>query len=237
MSRRTVRNGLILGVFFGVGFLLQTYGLKFTIVAKSAFITGITVPITPIVYFLILRKPIGKYSLIGVLVATIGLWKFTNPDFNNINIGDALTLMSTIFWALYITYMDVFTRGSENKDESAQLVVLQFLAATPIAVLFFFILDYSDFFFVWNTKLLISLLYNSIMASFFVTFIHTSIQRYTTPVKAALIFSLEPIVASTVAIIVFGEWLSPSETIGGAILLSAVLISEIGGYWEKRKLA
>lgn len=234
IEKKTIRNGLILGVMFGTGFLLQTYGLGLTTVSKSAFITGITVPITPIAYFLILRKPIGRASLIGVLVACIGLYIFTNPDFDNLNLGDVLTLLSTILWALYITYMDVFTRGSKIKAETAQLVVFQFIGATPLAIIFFFLIDFQNFYFEWNNSLLLSLAFNSIMASFLVTFIHTSIQRYTTPVKAALIFSLEPIVASGVATLVFHEVLNGREMIGAGILLSAVLISELGGYLEKR---
>lgn len=234
INRRTLKNGLALGALFGGGFLLQTYGLGLTSVSKSAFITGITVPITPLAYFLILRKPIGRAAMIGVIVATIGLWVFTNPDFDNLNIGDVLTLFSTIFWALYITLIDKFTKNSTDSSESAQLVFLQFVAATPLAVIAFFVFDYSTFFVVFNTKLLISLAFNGIMASFFVTLIHTSIQRYTTPVKAALIFSLEPIVASAVAFFVFSEVLAERELVGAFILLSAVLISEVGSFFENR---
>lgn len=235
MKRDVVFQGLTLGVLFGGGFLLQTYGLGLTSVSKSAFITGITVPITPIAFYLILRKPIGIYSIYGVFIATIGLWIFTNPDFDNINIGDVLTLVSTMFWALYITYIDVFTSKRTDRRETAQLVVLQFLGATPLAIIFFFLLDFENFYFTLSNQLIISLLFNGVMASFLVTLIHTSIQRYTTPVKAALIFSLEPIVASTIAVILFHEHFGLQELIGASLLLSAVLISEIGGYYKHRK--
>lgn len=237
ISKTTVKHGLILGLLFGGGFLLQTYGLGMTSVSKSAFITGITVPITPIAYFFLLRKKVGKYSILGVGVATIGLWIFTNPDFDNLNLGDVLTLLSTVFWALYITYMDVFTKNCKEKAETSQLVVLQFIAATPLAVIFFFLLDFNNFYFVFDYRLLISLAFNGILASFMVTFIHTSIQRFTTPVKAALIFSLEPIVASGVAYLIFEEVLSSRELFGAAILFSAVLISEVGGYFESRRVS
>ena len=61
-----IKQGLVLGVLFGVGFLLQTYGLKYTSVSKSAFITGMTVPITPFVFFLLRGKKIAVWSIIGV---------------------------------------------------------------------------------------------------------------------------------------------------------------------------
>lgn len=234
INKKTLVNGLILGLFFGGGFLLQTIGLKYTTVSKSAFITGITVPLTPIVYFIVCRKRISKYSLWGVFVAVIGLWIFTNPDFDNINIGDVLTLFSTMFWAFYITYMDVFTKKTENRSITAQLVFLQFVASSVIAIVYFVTFENASWAVQFDNMLLISLAFNAVLASFFVTFIHTSIQRYTTPVKAALIFSLEPIVASSVAVIFLSETMTNIEIFGAFLLFSAVIISELGTFLEKQ---
>jgi len=44
ISKEFFKKGFILGLLFGGGFLFQTYGLEYTSVSKSAFITGITVP-------------------------------------------------------------------------------------------------------------------------------------------------------------------------------------------------
>ncbi len=87
INRETLIQGIILGLLFGGGFVLQTYGLKFTSVSKTAFITGMTVPITPFVFKLIQKTKIQLWSKIGVVVATIGLYVFTKPDFDNINLG------------------------------------------------------------------------------------------------------------------------------------------------------
>lgn len=235
INKSTLQNGLILGILFGGGFLLQTFGLKFTTVSKSAFITGVTVPITPIVFYLVCKRSISKYSIIGVLIATFGLWVFTNPDLDNINIGDLLTLISTLFWAFYITFMDVFTKNVKERIITAQLVFLQFVASSIIALLFYFVLGENLLCVNFDKMLFISLSFNAILASFLVTFIHTSIQKYTTPVKAALIFSLEPIIASTVAVLFLRETMSIREFTGAAILFCAVLISEIGSFFEQRE--
>ena len=233
VNKKTFIQGCLLGLMFGAGFVFQTYGLKYTTVSKSAFITGMAVPLVPFVFWFVERKKIKLWSKVGVFVATVGLWLFTNPQLDNINLGDILTLISTIFWALYITYMDVFTRNRTEFSETAQLVMLQFIAATPLSLLTFLAIDFSDFQVVFTKSLIISLAFNSIMASFFVTFIHTSIQKYTTPVKAALIFSLEPVVAGLIAYIVLSEVFTIREYIGGAVLLSGVLISELFPYWFK----
>lgn len=230
ISANTLKHGLILGLLFGSGFILQTYGLKMTTVSKSAFITGLTVCITPFAYYFVERKSIALWQKAGVVIATIGLWLFTNPQFDNLNFGDIITVVSTFFWAFYITYMDVFTRGRSVFSETVQLVALQFIAAAPLAGITFFIYDSSDFTVNISKNLIYSLAYNGILASFLLTFIHTSIQRYSTPVKAALIFSLEPVIASVAAVLFIGEILGLRELAGGAILFIGVITSEVGEF-------
>lgn len=228
IPKETIKNGIILGLFFGGGFVLQTYGLKLTTVPKSAFITGLSIPLVPFVYKLLVNKPIGKYALIAVFVATIGLWLFSNPDFNNLNLGDILTLISTVFWAFYITYIDILTKQKEGMQYTAQLVLLQFLVIIIMTTITFFIFDFKNFHFDLNKNLIIALLYNGLIASFIVTFLHTAYQKFTNPVKAALIFSLEPVIASLASIFVFGIVFSTREIIGAVIMIVGVLISEIG---------
>lgn len=226
-------NGLVLGLFFGGGFVLQTLGLKFTSVTKSAFITGMAVVITPFVFWLIIRKPIKFWQKAGVFVAFIGLWLFANPDFDNINIGDILTFISTVFWGFYITYMDIFTKKVTNFTETIQLVIMQFMVILPLSFTGASIFESESIKLIFSDMLIYSLLFNGIVASIFLTIIHTSVQKYTTPVKAALIFSLEPVFASLIAFIVFNEILSGKEYFGALILFCGVLLSEGGEYLQK----
>ena len=230
LNKQILGQGIFLGLLFGGGFLLQTMGLKYTSVSKSAFITGMTVVFTPFAFYLVERKAVALWQKIGVVVATIGLWLFTKPDISNLNLGDILTLFSTLFWALYITYMDVFTRGRTEFRITTQLVMLQLVAATPISIIYLMIFDLHSIHLVLTNNLLISLAYNGIVASFLLTLVHTAVQRYSNPVKASLIFSLEPVIASVIAVIVLSEFISNLQYIGGFILLVGVLTSETGEF-------
>lgn len=228
INKSTLVHGLILGFIFGGGYIFQTLGLELTNVTKTAFITGMAVVFTPFVYKLVEKRKVKFWPKIGVAVAFVGLVLFTNPNYDNINIGDLLTLISTFFWAFYIVYMDVFTKGKNNSKETVQLVVVQILGTLAIIFLAFLIFESQNIMLNFTPNLTISILYNGILASFILTLIHTSVQRYTTPVKAALIFSLEPVVASVVAIFALNEFLNGRETFGASILLLGVLISETG---------
>jgi len=225
INKEIFRNGVVLGLLFGGGFILQTFGLKYTSVSNSAFITGLSVVLTPFAYFLIERKPIAMWKKIGVAIAGIGLWIFTNPDFNNINLGDALTLISCLFWAFYITYMDVFTRGRSSREETSLLVILQFIAASSVAVTGLLIIDFDSIKLQFTNSLLLSLFFNGVIASFFLTLLHTTFQRYSNPVKAALIFALEPVFASIFAIMFLSEQFDSLHYIGAFVLLVGVIIS------------
>lgn len=230
VNAKTLKQGIILGILFSGGFILQTTGLLYTTVTKSAFITGMTVLLTPLAFKIVIKKKIKIYQTLGVFIATVGLWLFTNPTGNNFNLGDILTLLSAFFWAFYITLMDVFTKDIKGFDKTIQLVMLQFIVAMPAGLLGFLIFEADSFKLILSSTLIIALLYNGIIASIFLTLIHTSVQKYSSPVKAALIFSLEPVFATFIAYFTFNESLSTFELFGAAVLFCGVLFSETGEY-------
>ncbi len=233
ISKKTLIDGIILGFFYSGGFILQIIGLNYTTVTKSAFITGLAVAFTPLVYKLVENKRISIFQWLGVGVVLLGLWFFTNPRMNNINIGDVLTLFSSFFWAFYIVYMNKFTADIIEFKFTIQLVIAQFIVVflfSLIGMLFF----ESNAKIEINPKLISALIYNGIIATIILTTIHTSVQKYTTPVKAALIFSLEPVFASIFAFIIFKEIFSTIEYLGAILILIGVSISEFGSLILKR---
>jgi len=229
-DRKVFNAGLVLGLLFGVGFIFQTLGLKFTAVSNSAFITGLTVPLTPIVAFLIFRKRFKYSSILGVIIAFAGLTIYTNPFKNSFNIGDLVTMVSTLFWAFYITYMDVLTKEIKTYKQTSLIVVLQLFFCLTISIITFFVFEYKDFYFIPSWNLVLSLGFNGILASLIVTFIQTSAQKFTTPVKAALIFSMEPIFASIFSIVMGMEMMTGIKVLGGVVMLMGIVVSEIGPY-------
>ena len=234
INKQIFKQGIILGLFLGGGFMLQAYGLGLTTVSKSAFITSCSVLFTPFFYYFIERKKIKLWSILGVIIVSSGLWIFTNPEFDNLNMGDVLTLISTIFWGLYVIYIDVFTRGKSDMALTSQLMIVQLATAIPLTSVFFFSNEISNFYFNWDWQLVIAVLFNGVFSSFITTLMHTRVQSYSTPVRATLIFSVEPIIASAIAVIVIAEYFGLREIIGAAILLSGVLIAELGGMLSKK---
>jgi drug/metabolite transporter (DMT)-like permease len=77
LTPRLVWQGLLLGVLFGGGFLLQSMGLTETSATASAFITGTTVVFVPFMYRLIERRSVTLLNWVSTLAVLCGLYLFT----------------------------------------------------------------------------------------------------------------------------------------------------------------
>lgn len=74
---RELRAGAMAGVFLFLGYLLQTQGLRLTSAPKSAFLTGLTSVMVPLLGSVVYRIKPQVSELLGVLTATIGLGLMT----------------------------------------------------------------------------------------------------------------------------------------------------------------
>jgi len=227
-TKTLVWRGFVLGAVFGTGFVLQTIGLVYTSVSSSAFITGTMVVFAPFVYWLVVRTRIRTLHLISVVVVLIGLWVFTEAEVNGFKLGDVLTLLGAIVWSVYLTYVDIWTKSEkENKHAMNFLVVMQFAVTVLLALI---VLTFNqEPFYGYNitSGVVYGLIYCSVFAAVLTTWLQTRFQQYTHPVRAAVIFSVEPLVASVVAFLTIGEIWNQRQFFGALILIGVVVIPEI----------
>ncbi|MCL5266528.1 MAG: DMT family transporter [Bacteroidetes bacterium] len=221
MDRGTLVSGLFLGLLLMIGFAFQTIGLKYTTASKSAFITGLLVAFTPIAQAVIERKMPTKGNLIGVGLVAVGLFFLTSPGGQGLNIGDVLTLVCAISYAIYIVYLDVYSKKYDVSKltflQLSETAVLSIVAAPFVETMHV----HFTVGFVW------ALLYTSILATVFATYLQTKYQRETTPVRAAIIFSMEPVLANVIAFFAFGEFVGVIGAFGGVLIVAGLLTSEL----------
>ena len=106
MGKKDIQYGVILGVFLFTSYVFQTYGLKHTTASKNAFITTLYVMIVPFLHWVFNgKKPLGKNILAAVL-AVIGLALLSLEGDLGINLGDLLTLICGVFFAVHIVFID-----------------------------------------------------------------------------------------------------------------------------------
>jgi drug/metabolite transporter (DMT)-like permease len=236
ITKQEVFQGSILGIFFGLGFLSQTWGLQHTSIANSSFITGSMAIFTPIAAYLIDKRTISKYQSLGILIVLTGLAFFSQHGLNEwqFNVGDIATLFCAVMWGMYITYTDKFMRDAENiVISSARLTLMQFIISCVFAFTASIFMEgpISEMPRLINQAFhsidfWIAFLYTAIFASIVATYIQTRYQHETTPVKAALMFSTEPVTATLLAVMIGMESLSIEKLLIGAIVIIGVLIAQ-----------
>ncbi len=221
IDRRSALRGGLLGTFLFLGFAAQNLGLTITTASKSAFITGMMVVFVPILQIVVERRPPKIGNIVGVALVSVGLWFLTSPSGSTFNAGDALTLLCALFFALYIVYLDIVSKEVNTE----RLVVLQM--ATTAALSWLAVAFFETPLLVLTPVSLGALAYLTILATVFTLYIQTRYQKDTTPTRAVLIFSVEPVIAAAIAAAVLGEQLGFLGMIGGAIILVGVLLSEL----------
>lgn len=221
MDKETFLGGLLLGVLLMVGFAFQTIGLKYTTASKSAFITGLLVAFTPIAQAIIEKRMPSRGSLIGVGLVAVGLYLLTSPSGQGFNIGDLLTLFCAISYAIYIVYLDIFSK----KHDVSKLTLLQLAVTGMLSITFAPFVETMHIHF--TTGFLWALLYTAILATVFATYLQTKYQRDTTPTRAAIIFSMEPVMANVIAFFAFGEFVGWIGAVGGIFIIAGLLSSEL----------
>jgi drug/metabolite transporter (DMT)-like permease len=214
-------KGAILGLLLFLGFATQTVGLLYTGASKSAFITGMMVVFTPICQLLIERRAPKVGNVIGIVLVAIGLLFLTSPAGSEFNIGDALNLFCAVTFALYIVYLDVFSKD----QDPVHLTISQFVVCTILGLASAGLFETVRF--IPTPGALGALLYLTVFATVIAISVQVRYQKDTTPTRSAIIFSIEPVLAAGFAYLLLGEILGPWGLLGGAVIVVGVLVSEL----------
>ncbi len=221
IPRASIVKGAVLSLFLFIGFVAQNIGLTVTTASKSAFITGMMVIFVPLLQFVIERRLPKIGNIAGVVIVAAGLWFLTSPVGAGLNAGDALTLVCAVLFAVYIVYLDVISK----EMTPMQLVFLQMICPAVFALIA--TLGFETPVFHWSGEGIGALLYLTFLATLLTTYGQTRFQKDTTPTRAVVIFSIEPVIASIMAALILGEQIGALGILGGALIISGVLVSEL----------
>ena len=214
------RAGALLGVALGVGYLLQTLGLQTTSAAVSGFITGMFVVLTPLGAAVLLRENPSRQSWAAVALATVGLGLLSLRGLS-IGGGELLTLGCAAAFALHIVGLG---RWSASYDAFG-LAVVQLLAVAALCGLAAVPggLAMPPDLGVWGALLLTAL-----AATALAFVVQTWAQAHLPPTRAAVVMTMEPVFAGLFAVGVAGERLGPRMLLGAALVLVAMVLTELG---------
>jgi len=224
LSRQELRAGAQLGLLLVGGFTVQTIGLTLTTPSRSGFITGLYVPLVPVVAFLLHQHRPRPTAVLSVAIAVGGMYLLTKPAEvgGGLNLGDWLTLGAALLFAVHLVLVANFARAySLTRLLSVQIVTA---AVVSIALL---PLDSAPHL-AWTPLVVGVILFEAVFATAIALRLQLAAQQALTPTHAAVIFASEPVVAAVASLLLLGERLSPLQWVGGCAILVGMVLPEVG---------
>ena len=214
------RHGVLLGVVYGGAQLLQTVGIQTTSASVSGFVTGMYVVFTPLLGAVLLKARIGRTVWLAVGLATAGLAVLSLQGLA-VGSGEALTLASAVLYAAHIVGLGAWSRDGNALGltvvQLATITVVCTLGALPGGIAL--PQRAGD----WGV-----LVYMALVAGALALIVQTWAQAHLTATRAAVIMTMEPVWAGLFAVVFGGERLGLRVLVGGAMVLAAMYLVELG---------
>ena len=219
LSAQARKQGLVLGLLYGVAQILQTAGLAHTPASVSGFITGMYVICTPLFAAPLLKQRItpATWGAVGLAVAGLAVLSLRGLS---VGYGEALTLVAAMLYALHIVGLGAWSRAEDTIGltivQLAVITVVCLLATAPDGVVL------PDRAGDWA-----SVVYMAVFAAALALALQTWAQAHLPPTRSAIIMTMEPVFAALFAVLLGGEVATTRMLLGGSLVLAAMLIVEL----------
>lgn len=224
VSRATLRYSVPIGLCLVLTYIGATYGVKYTSVSNAGFICAMTVVVTPVLEWLFLRKRPGRKLFLALLLCTAGLALLTLSDSLRPAPGDVLCLLCPLFYAGDLLLTD---RAAQREDVDLLALGVTELGVTGAVMLLLSMLLEEPHLpqspGVWAGAVFLGIFCTGVAFA-----VQSVWQKYTTPSRVGLIFTLEPVFSAVAAYFWAQERLALRGYAGAALMLISLLLMESG---------
>ncbi len=229
------RDSAVIGILLAIGIGSQISGQLFTTASKAAFVTGLSVPLTPVAGYLMTRKKPSRENLAGLVLAAAGFAVLTWPEgAAGWNKGDLLIVGTAVSYAILIVIMaetapnhDVRWYSFGQIAAAAVAVGVARLALAPF-------LSGGGTFAVaesrslaWTPRITAAILWMALVATVVTFLAQTWAQQRMPATHAAILFALEPVFTALFAALFLGERMTGRDWTGAAFVLLGIVVSEL----------
>jgi drug/metabolite transporter (DMT)-like permease len=221
IRRAGILPGLLAGGLLFVAYVFQTKGLELTTPSKSAFLTGLSIPMVPLASSLVYRSRPRPFELLGILIATFGMALMTLPAGRfEMSRGDFLSFLCAVTFALHIVVVSHYSPVVGFQS----VAVIQVAAAALLGILSCQAAESARLH--ASVNVAAAVLVTGLLATALAFTTMAWAQQFTSATRAALIFALEPVVAWITSYLLTGESLSIRGKVGAVTILAGVLLVE-----------
>ena len=202
--------------------------MVYTTAGKTAFITALYIILVPLGAVLLGNK-IKRSNWLGALLALAGLYLLSIHGAVTLNFGDGLVLISALFWAVQILFIDRFAGLVDVIELSAAQIFVCWLGSSICALLF------EDIALAPILAAWFAIFYGGVMSGGVAFTLQIVGQKYAAPGPAAIIMSFEAFFGAFSSWLILGEVMSTVQIIGCVLMMAGVLVTQSSILLKKAK--
>ena len=229
-KKKVVYFLFFLGFILATGQALQQISLIYTNVANTGVFTIFYVLVVPIISYFIFSKKIHWSIWPAVVFCLIGGLLLSELKNASVRLGDLLGILSALCWGVHIILIkktiDIF-------NYPITIAMSQCFIGCIILILPMYFFETPTF----NNILKDSyeILYVGVLSSALAFLLQTYSLQNISPAPAAIIFSLEGVVAAILAWLILDQFLNDIKILGIFLILSAVIFSQLMPIYDKKR--
>jgi len=215
------RGGTAGLMLFGT-YWAQTVGLETTTPSNNAFLSAVYCVIVPFMAWLLFRERPDGYNVAAALLCLAGVGLVSLTEELTISTGDLFTLLGAVFCAANILAVSRLGRGRDVM----LFTVVQFTVVALCAWALALATETFDFAVLARPQVLGPMAYLCVIATVACMLLMNIGLVWSEPAPGAVILSLEAVFGVILAVIFYGDPLTPRLLVGFALIFVGVLCSE-----------
>lgn len=210
-------------------FITENYALQFTNTANVSLLASISPIFTTILIAVVYKTRLKKWTVIGSIVAFIGVVCIifsSGEGFEIRPVGDLLALSAAVSWAVYTLMIKRLIPLYNSLFITRKLFFYGVLTGLPLLLIQKAPSHLNLFFQPGNFPLILNFLFLVVVCSVLGYLIWNEVMKYLGSVTANNYLYLQPLVTMVAASIVLGEMIYPLGYIGCVLIIGGLVISD-----------
>ena len=218
LDSATLYRGMGVGVALGLTNLSFVFGVQGTSISRAGILNNLFVLFIPVITKIIWHDRIGRVNMAGIALAVAGIVLLATGGGGGFNRGDIISTFCAFMIACHIISVSKVLR-----DNDVFLITLvQFATVSLIAGAATLLLPLPAF--TVTTPAVMSVVYCAVLPTVLCFTLQNIYQRYVTPTRAGLIYTLDPVWSLIAGYFVLGERLNSREWLGCGIIFCAATL-------------
>lgn len=222
LTRSYLSSGLVIGLCLFLAYTIQTIGITDTTPGKNAFLTAIYCVLVPFLFWVVNKTRPDRYHFIAAILCMSGIGLTCLQENLKISMGDSLTLLSGLFYAIHI----VMVAKLACKKDPIIVTIVQFGYTALFSWLLTLTTTEVSMTSLIKPETIGAIIYLSLFCTAIALLLQNIGQKNTPPAQASIILSLEAVFGVLFSVLFYHEKLTQKLFLGFILIMLSIIVSE-----------